>query len=41
MFETERLAEERQGRTAAANVIVSLVLGVAVAALGALIGGHL
>lgn len=41
MFETDRLAEERQYGQAAANVIVSLVLGVAAAALGRLIGGHL
>jgi len=41
MFETDRLAEERQYRRAAANVIVSLVLGVAAAALGRLIGAHL
>ncbi len=38
MFETERLAEERERRRAAANIIVSLVLGVAAAALGRLIG---
>ena len=41
MFETDRLAEERQFRHAAANVIVSLILGVAAAALGRLIGAHL
>jgi fluoride exporter len=41
MFETERLAEERQRARAAANVVVSLVLGVAAAALGSLIGGRL
>jgi fluoride exporter len=41
MFETERLAEERQRLSAAANVVVSLVLGVAAAALGRLIGEHL
>jgi CrcB protein len=41
MFETDRLAEERQYRQAAANVIISLVLGVAAAALGRLIGAHL
>jgi CrcB protein len=41
MFETERLAEERQRVSAAANVVVSLALGVAAAALGRLIGGHL
>jgi len=41
MLETQRLAEERQYRTAIANVVVSLVLGVAAAALGRLIGAHL
>ena len=41
MFETDRLAEERRYGRAAANVIVSLVLGVAAAALGRLIGIHL
>ena len=41
MFETDRLAEERQFRHAAANVTVSLILGVAAAALGRLIGAHL
>jgi CrcB protein len=41
MLETQRLAEEGQVREAAANVIVSLVLGVAIAALGREIGGTL
>lgn len=41
MLETQRLAEERQYRMAIANVVVSLVLGVAAAALGRLIGAHL
>jgi fluoride exporter len=41
MFETQRLAEERQHRKATVNVIASLVLGVAAAALGRLIGAHL
>ena len=41
MFETDRLGEERQYGKAAANVIVSLILGVAAAALGRLIGTHL
>src|ERR1700730_15111970 len=41
MLETQRLTEERQYRRAAANIIVSLVLGVAAAALGRLIGTHL
>ena len=38
MFETERLAEDRELGRAAANVVVSLVLGVAAAALGLWIG---
>ena len=41
MLETQRLAEERQYRKAIVNVAVSLVLGVASAALGRLIGTHL
>jgi fluoride exporter len=41
MLETERLAEERQHRTAVANVAVSLVAGAGAAALGRLIGTHL
>jgi fluoride exporter len=41
MLETQRLAEEREHRKAIANVAVSLVLGVAAAALGRLIGAHL
>jgi len=41
MLETQRLAEERQHRQAAVNVIASLVLGVAGAALGRLIGAQL
>jgi len=41
MLETQRLAEERQHRKAVANVAVSLVLGVAAAALGRLIGAQL
>ena len=41
MLETQRLTEERQHRNAALNVVVSLVLGVAAAALGRLIGGQL
>jgi len=35
------LAEDRQHRTAAVNVIASLALGVAAAALGRLVGTHL
>lgn len=38
MLETQRLDEERQHRLAAANVIVSLAVGVAAAALGRWIG---
>ena len=41
MLETQRLGEERQHRKVAANIVVSLVLGVAAAALGKLIGAHL
>jgi CrcB protein len=41
MLETQRLTEERQYRTAAANVIVSLALGIAGAALGRLLGAQL
>jgi fluoride exporter len=41
MLETQRLAEERQYLKAILNVAVSLVLGVAAAALGRLIGMHL
>jgi CrcB protein len=41
MFETERLAQDRELGRAAANVVASLVLGVAAAALGNWIGGRL
>ena len=41
MLETQRLTEERQHRKAAVNVIVSLALGIAAAALGRLIGARL
>jgi fluoride exporter len=41
ILETQRLTEERQYRKAALNIIVSLVLGVAAAELGRLIGTHL
>jgi len=41
MFETQRLAEERQYRKVVANVVVSIAIGVAAAALGRLIGAHL
>jgi CrcB protein len=38
MYESQRLVEERQHRVAVANVVLSLVLGVAAAALGRWIG---
>jgi fluoride exporter len=41
MLETQRLTEERQYRKAVLNVVVSLVLGVAAAAAGRLIGAQL
>jgi CrcB protein len=41
MFETQRLAEERQARPAIQNVVVSVTVGVAVAALGLWIGARL
>ena len=41
MLETQRLTEERQYRTAAVNVIASLALGIAAAALGRLLGAQL
>jgi fluoride exporter len=41
MLETQRLAEERQYRKAVVNVAISLVLGVAAAAVGRLIGEQL
>jgi CrcB protein len=41
MLETQRMAEERKRVAAIANVAVSLVLGVAAAALGRLIGAQL
>ena len=41
MFETQRLGEDRQVRPLAANLVVSLVAGVAAAAAGRWIGGHL
>jgi CrcB protein len=41
MLETQRLAEERQYRKAVANVVISLALGVAAAAVGRLIGAQL
>jgi CrcB protein len=41
MFETQRLAEERQVSRAAQNLYLSLVLGVAIGAAGLWIGGQL
>ena len=41
MLETQRMAEERQHRKVIANIAVSLVLGVAAAWLGRLIGAHI
>jgi len=41
MLETQRLSEERQVWPAAANIIVSVVLGVAAAMLGQWIAGRL
>jgi fluoride exporter len=41
MLETQRLAEERQHRTAAVNVIASLALGIAAAGLGRALGAQL
>ena len=41
MLESQRLAEERQHLKVVANVVVSLVLGVAAAAFGQAIGAHL
>jgi fluoride exporter len=39
MLETQRLGEERQVRNAAANIVVSIVLGIGAALLGQWIGG--
>lgn len=41
MLETQRLGEERQLRTAVANVVVSVLFGEAAALLGQQIGQHL
>jgi CrcB protein len=41
MLESQRMAEERQHRKVILNVAGSLILGVAAAALGRLIGVHL
>lgn len=40
MFETQRLGEERQVPTLAANIVVSLVAGLAAAAIGQAVGSH-
>jgi CrcB protein len=40
MFETQRLAEERQAVPATQNIVVSVVLGVGAGALGLWIGGR-
>jgi fluoride exporter len=41
MLETQRLGEERQVRNAAANIVVSIVLGIAAALFGQWVGGQL
>jgi fluoride exporter len=41
MFETQRLVEDGAVRLAAVNAVLSIVLGVAAAALGRTIGAHL
>lgn len=41
VLETQRLAEERQLRTATANLVVSVLAGASVAALGLWVGGLL
>ncbi len=41
MLETQRLTEERQHRKAALNIAVSVVLGIAAAELGRLLGAQL
>jgi CrcB protein len=41
MLESQRLGEERQLLPAAANIVVSLILGLAAAWLGLWIGGRL
>jgi CrcB protein len=41
MLETQRLSEERQGWYAAANIVVSMALGLAAALLGRWIAGRL
>jgi len=41
MYETQRLAEDGEGRLASANIAISLTLGLGAAALGRTIGAHL
>lgn len=41
MFETQRLVEDGELALAGANIVISLVVGVAAAALGRTIGAHL
>lgn len=41
MFETQRLAEERQNRAAIANIVLSIVLGLCAAWLGQTLGASL
>jgi fluoride exporter len=41
MLETQRLGEERQRRAALANIVISVVLGVAAAFVGQWVGEHL
>ena len=41
MLESQRLTEERQVRSAGLNIVVSLILGVAAAALGQAVGAAL
>lgn len=41
MLETQRIGEERQFISAAANIVVSMALGIAAAALGLWCGSHL
>lgn len=41
MLETQRLGEERQVRAAVANIIVSVVLGIAAALLGQQLAQHI
>jgi len=41
MLETQRLGEERQVRAAIANIIVSVVLGIAAAVLGQQLAQHI